>query len=341
MIALEEQLKKAQAKCVRTPSSLSKIFPANHKYYDLYCHAKEWLSNNILKHGNVKVACDGGGFYTDHGIDHCESIVRLADKILDRAEKKLNDYEVFVFLMSVLMHDAGMVHGRPGHGHSCRHVSKSMKNCLPKSEFEQNMIFKIAESHQGKTINGSSDTLGVLLKETHIHGIQIRPALLASLLRLFDEISEDRSRSAIYLLDEGELPVESRIHHAYASCITSVNYDSSAIKIDYYLPVRMLKERFELYINGQINTFYMFDWICSRLAKINSERQYCCKFLWGFLQIERVLANVVVIDDNLEECKEISIQCIDNIDPGNINSSSVVIENKYTGEILVNEVLNA
>jgi len=200
--------------------------------------------------------------------------------------------------------------------------------------FEQNMIFKIAEAHQGKTIAGTSDTLGSLFTVTDIQGIPIRPALLAALLRFFDEISEDSSRGAAYLSKEGELPKESKIYHAYALCIESVSYENCAIKIIYYLPKDMLKNKFDLYHGGKVDSHYMFDWICSRLTKVNSERIYCGKFLWGFLKIEKILASVILVDDNLEEDKTISIQCIDSIDPGSTSKGSIVVDGGYTGTML-------
>ena len=51
---------------------------------------------------------------------------------------------------------------------------------------ERRIIGDIAKSHGGK-----DDPIGKLQSEDHISGIKIRPRLLASILRLADELAED------------------------------------------------------------------------------------------------------------------------------------------------------
>lgn len=314
-------------------------FPSQDNYWQLYCSAKEWLAKNILKHTGIKVACDGEGFYTDHSIDHCNAIIKIANLCLDSVNgTSLSAYEIYLFLVSTLIHDAGMVHGRKDHGANCRKVGEEIKHLLPANIFERTCIYKIAEAHHGRTIFGSKDTIGALKATDTLNNIQFRPALIASLIRLFDEISEDHTRAASYLLDSEGLPEESVIHHAYAASIRSVSYMSKGIEIIYSLAKKDLENKFLLIQDKAKIDVYLFDWICKRFAKINNERQYCASYMWGFLQLEHVTAKIQVLDDELYDIKNITIKGADNFSLDKSTESNIKIEDDYNGETLMQEV---
>ena len=59
------------------------------------------------------------GIYTDHGPDHFDSVIRYAGKLLNlpvviEGNEKIciSPYEVFILLVSILLHDAGNIYGR-------------------------------------------------------------------------------------------------------------------------------------------------------------------------------------------------------------------------------------
>lgn len=315
-----------------------KDFPSEQNYYNLYVNAKDWLSNNILNKNEIKVAYDGEGFYTDHSISHCNAIIKIANKFLDFVYgNKLSAYETYLFLISTLIHDAGMIYGRKDHGANCRKVGEKMHNLLPSNSFERSTIYKIASAHQGRTINNTKDTLNTLQKNDSINNIQFRPSLIASLIRLFDEISEDHTRSYSYFLENDIIPEESKIHHAYAYSIRSVNYISNGIEIIYCLNKKNLKEKYILVQEGCRESIYIFDWICRKFAKINNERQYCSSYMWGFLQIEHVVAKIQILDDDLNDLKTITIRGANNFILDNIETHNIIIENDYSGDKLQKE----
>ena len=332
MFELEKRLQSAQRKS-------GNKFPASHKYFDLYISAKKWLSDNVFKTAIVTVACNGEGFYTDHGIDHFNAIIGMADYFFKSITRDpLTDYEVYLFLMSALMHDAGMAYGRKYHGKNCRAVALDMQNCLPSSEFERRTIFSIAEAHQGKTVSGSCDTLGVLEISSELRGVSFRPALLAAFLRFFDEVSETKERAALYHLNNGILPEESKIHHAYAKMINSVRYSNGVVTIVYGAMKQDLLEKFDVFEGGRlVESVYIFDWVCRKLKKINNERQYCSRFMWGVLRLESIQAEFTIFDDILEECKKIFIRCNDRVNMKKYASDKIEIAPKYSGEKLFKE----
>ena len=314
-------------------------FPSQENYYQLYINAKNCLAQKILNKTGIKVACDGEGFYTDHSIDHCDAIIKIANLCLDSVNNNsLSPYETYLLLISILVHDAGMIYGREDHGANCRKIGEDMPNLLPANAFERTSIYKIAGAHHGRTIFGSKDTIGALGEVETLNNIKFRPALIASLIRLFDEISEDHTRAAGYLLEHQQLPEESIIHHAYASSIRSVSYISKGIEIIYCLNKKDLENKYILMHNGVKEEIYLFDWICKRFAKINNERQYCASYMWGFLQLEHVTAKIQVFDEELYDIKNISIKGKDNFSLDKITESNIHIENNYDGELLKQEV---
>ena len=83
MFELEQKLKKAQEKRAGN-------FPSSQKYFNLYIAAKEWLTTNIFSNAITKVACDGEGFYTDHGISHFNAIISKAELFLNLLKKVID-----------------------------------------------------------------------------------------------------------------------------------------------------------------------------------------------------------------------------------------------------------
>jgi len=142
--------------------------------------------------------------WTDHGVRHVRSVVKIIDKLYKYFQevKKLEKYEIFVLLSAVYIHDLGMFAHNPHfskdkqrkyHGRISGKVLLSMKNFRKKSfitEEEALAIALVSSAHQSNfPINNIKENIKI---GNHI----IRLALLGSVLRIADalDISSNRAK---------------------------------------------------------------------------------------------------------------------------------------------------
>lgn len=312
-------------------------FPSNFNYYDKYEEVKGWLCKAIFPFTDRVVAVEDGMFMTDHGEDHYYAVIDKCSELLQINPKTLKNsitpYEAFLLLMAALMHDAGMIHGRDEHGFSARKVASEMKVELSSNQFEAMNICKIAEAHQGKAVDGSDDTLSKINRRDKLGNQEFRASLLAAILKFSDEICETHERAAKFLQEIGAITEESQIHHEYAITIKSSNYNAEKKRVEL---IYILND-FDLHKQFKFNNenWYMYDWICKKLYKMDAERSYCMKFMSEVVSVYAVKAEVLVIDDLLLEQAHIHI----NIDESGYPEHNV--ENctcgEYVGKTLLQE----
>ncbi|EHH1226311.1 hypothetical protein J7G27_002583 [Vibrio vulnificus] len=297
-------------------------FPSGkNDYFDRYWQIKSYLAQHVYPYIAAGTSAEDGGVYTDHSLDHFNSVIRYAGELLGlekesvSAESKINlkPYEVFITLVSILLHDAGNINGRRGHETQALKIFTGMGDALCPDQFEAAPIAKIARAHGGKVRVGekeSKDTIESLrLKDKDsYHGITFRPKLIAALVRFADEICEDRSRAARFLLNNENLPTKSEVFHKYASSISSVDVD---------LADRSIKIKFEMFKEDVIRTFgkdngsnhdnvFLIDEINERLEKMFCELHYCKKYMYELSHIHRIKVNIEIYDEDfepLDECK--------------------------------------
>ncbi|WP_410500189.1 hypothetical protein [Chitinibacter sp. S2-10] len=279
-------------------------------YFDRYWLIKDHLANSIYPYIAAGTSAEDGGIYTDHSIDHFNAVIRITGKLLGIPDERenaitaaisLNPYEVYITLVSILLHDAGNINGRRGHEKHPLKIFTQMGAGLCPDQFEAKPIADIAQAHGGKTTdihgNTSKDTLSNLKEEDTYAGKKYRPKLIASLVRFADEICEDRSRAARYLLSAGTLPKKSEIFHHYANSISSVDIDlrSKWVNIKYeILEKDILNQYGKDNGEGGHSDCYLIDEINSRLEKMFCEMIYCKSHMIEAVHINQIRANIII-----------------------------------------------
>src|SRR5438552_2406535 len=84
-------------------------FPGAGKtdYYRRFEGAAEWLNQNIHPQVEKGVLLQEGGFLTDHGPEHVNTVIRRASHLVGNPDGKLSPYEAYVLLMAIHFHDVG------------------------------------------------------------------------------------------------------------------------------------------------------------------------------------------------------------------------------------------
>ncbi len=292
-------------------SSNKEYFPHGSEYYfDRYKSIKNYLAKEVYPLIGAATSAAEQGIYTDHGPDHFDAVIRYAGKLLDLPTNPdggcdlfISPYEVFVLLVSILLHDAGNIYGRAGHEKRAITIFRDMGSALCPDAIEAKVIADIATAHGGKTKiadgNYSKDNIGITLGEkTPYGGCQIRQQLIAAIVRFADEICEEKNRAARFLLERDLVPKHSEVFHAYANGISSVDVDLKGKCVN--IRFELMKEHMvKTYGKGSIDCIqnvFLIDEIFSRLEKMNREMLYCQRFMSEHIGLNCIRAKVIIYD---------------------------------------------
>ena len=287
-------------------------FPyGKNNYFDVYWTIKQYCVQHIYPLIGAGTSAEDGGVYTDHSLDHFNSVIRYAGKLLAiPTDKKLivshdlplQPYEIFIMLTSILLHDAGNIEGRKKHEQKTHDIIHTIGPNI--DSFEKNVIAAVAKAHGGKIIdssgNESKDTIGPLRERDTYLGVSFRPQLIAAIVRFSDEICEDRSRAARYPLVKGLLPKKSEVFHQYAYSITSVDIDirSKSVSIKFEVVEDNLVKMFGKDNGSDMpQEVYLIDEINQRLEKMYCEMQYCKSHMFDAVPISQIRAAVHIFED--------------------------------------------
>ena len=277
-----------------------KDFPYNGKidYYDRYKKIKEYLDLHIHPIIVIIAAKKDGGFLTDHGTDHINMVIDRASKLINQSHIQLTHYEAYLLLVSIQLHDTGhIIQGRTKHEKLSAKVITHLGLLMGEESLEKTTIFKICDAHGGENDKGEKiDKLGILPKGDTILNFDIRPQLLAAILRFGDELAEDSTRCSRYLLDGGEILEGSEIYHAYSASLHSVNLDIEGEQINLFYNIK--KDYAVNKLKKKESEEFLLDEIFARIYKLYVECIYCMRFFPSKNKINIVFAKIDFIDDD-------------------------------------------
>jgi len=275
-------------------------FPGGGKvnYFNRFSIIEEYLNNKVHPYVNAGAMLYEDGYLTDHGPDHVVKVIERATELakLSKSEEcDLTSYEVYMLLTAIHFHDVGNIFGREGHNISAEKVMTKLASYFADETTEKRYIKKIAEAHGGK-INGSKDTIGLLPPTDDVLNQTVRMQHMAAILRLADELSDDRTRAARFMLDSEQLPQESEVYHYYANSLHTafVDVDSKEIRMKFEMSLDNARKKFN---KGKDRT-YLLDYIFERTMKTFQESVYCGRFLRPYLWINNVNIEIEICSNN-------------------------------------------
>ncbi|WP_414828950.1 hypothetical protein [Alteromonas sp. H39] len=285
--------------------------PSKADYIAKYKAMKDWLNRNCYRFIGSATSAEDGSFFTDHGPEHFEEVIKYAGMLLgisrDNVECNLTSYEVFLLLSAILLHDAGNVFSRHEHEKKPMTILNQMGVVALESPVERKIIADIAASHGGKVKGGDKDTINARIKhrESNFISISYRPRLVAAIVRFADEICENQTRTSPFLTEITDLPKTSQVFHLYANSISSCTVDliSRRVNVHYTIYDKDVKTKF-----GKLDSdCYLIDEIFDRVEKMYQELMYCSKFFDGLIAVDGIRARITLYDEEHEEIDELTI----------------------------------
>lgn len=311
LLPLEELFRK---RAIGRPVELPNM---NNDYFTQYQQMVNVLRNEYYPNIGTGLAANSAatGFYTAHDGQHFDEVVLHAG-ILVKAENllsvavsvagptELNAYELYLLLAAIRIHDVGNMYGRDDHEKKCFQILRQLGTAAGPDTTEKKIIARIAQAHGGKTSSGSKDTIGQLEISTGSGSVVYRPRLLAGIVRIADEICENRRRAANVLLHERKLPPHSEIYHQYAASIIVNNWSLADRALHLKFEARLCDiekpwgcEERRTGTNTVVTEVYLMDEILLRLEKMDRERRYCNMYTREMFTIDAIKATMDIVSD--------------------------------------------
>ena len=278
-------------------------------------------------------AADPVLFLNDHGPDHINMVIDRANSIVANfSTDHLSEFEAFILLCAIQIHDIGNILGRAGHERKLNSIFDEKSTNIIVDTPERRVIKSIAMAHGGKTENGK-DTISLLSARETIFNETVRTRLLAAILRFADELADDNTRANRPALDLNILGTNSDIYHKYSRALHTVaikpDEENNDFKVSlvFELEAHALKNR---YLVGK-HEKYLLDEIYDRTQKMELERRYCMKFMYPYINIGRIEVVINIYGSQSQKLKAISYTLEDVSYP----NDAVVVRNGMIGNISV------
>ena len=222
---------------------------------------------------------------TIHGCRHVSDLVESLDKLGSSIEKKkeatpLNPLESYILLCAAHLHDAGNIGGRKDHPIRSRELIQDHLDLFYDTETRQN-IYDVARVHGGISGKYGQDTFREIQAD---HYSPPRLRLLAAMLRIADELSENPKRVPAALLRWFQASPESNLAYHYAKCFR--RFDLQNDTLDIQLQIYPDQHEFVTEIDGKSIEF--FDHLESKINVIERETRYCSQYGRPDFDVHRV-----------------------------------------------------
>ncbi|RYU93168.1 HD domain-containing protein [Emticicia agri] len=300
---------------------------ARKNYISIYNVLKTQFDTQIHPEIKTKILeIEKSGFYNDHGVDHIKMVVDRVSRLISllnptfkKIESKnknlekfyISPYEIFILLMAINLHDAGhLIASRDDHAKKGTELLSRFDSADLLDRGEKIAIGKIAKVHGGK-----DDPISRLEPVLSLSNSNIRPQFLAALLRLGDELAEDKSRASNLLLklkDENTYDKEtimdptSELYHRFSACLDSISLDNHEIKLHFYVLEDQLLSEYPKVINkkGDIINQFLLDEIYKRTLKTFTETLYCNRYFPASMRFNSVIGEIHLLTKYQEEIHE-------------------------------------
>lgn len=188
--------------------------------------------------------------FVDHGIVHCQNIESVLDRMIpSNVLEKMSEYELFLLLCGVWLHDIGMLFKEEGETNDQvreTHHERSRKlirKGLPKidlNEDERYVVGEIAFYHRKNEDIGNAKEHYEIQQDWTISKIRLR--FLCALVRLADGCEIAHTRSSRDLVGIAGVNAEARFHHEAHLHVSAVSFDHKTHEIVISIRVKNKKD---------------------------------------------------------------------------------------------------
>ena len=233
---------------------------------------------------------------TIHGCRHISDLIESLDQIaqsIDRRQgaTRLSPLESYILLCAAHLHDVGNVGGRKDHPIRSRKLIRNHRDLFYDTETRQN-VFDVARVHGGTSGKYGNDTFREIGRDNFATP---RLRLLAAMLRIADELSENPERVPTELLEWYESSPRSKFAYRYAQAFRRFDLQNDTL----YIQLRVYPEQhqFTATVDGKLITF--FNHLEKKLDIIEREALYCSQYGRPDFDVRIIRISVEYYEDEL------------------------------------------
>ena len=183
-------------------------------------------------------------YYNDHGEEHLKRVADNYANIVSSSSITLSGCEIFLALLSIWLHDIGLFLGRRSgedpvvarkeHYKRVRDAIDCLEhkgNIATMDVNQKELVIMICEGHSRST------DLSLIADTMLLYGENIRPQMLASILRVADALDIDHRRApeSIFRLFEESIPASSKEHWKKYCTISGIKINPQYASVDVYV----------------------------------------------------------------------------------------------------------
>jgi len=305
--------------------------------FGCYTTARKNLLENILE--EIKRIQPN---MTDHGPRHICDVLKNIQELLGESigewnnqskllsNGKLNGVELYILGLSALFHDVGNVFSRTEHQNQIGHIYDFAMgtNTGNQHDEQKKLVLSICRAHCGEGPDGSKNTLSFVGDSSQLERLEVKPRLLAPLLRFADELAEGEQRTSHFMISQDAYSSDSMSYHKYANC-SSVNIDrkNGRICLTYHIKIG---DNANNGVSSLKELETLLPFIYKRIEKLNQERQYARYYCFLLEPFKEVSATFNFWHDGREiMCDLDPITFSDLVVPGDPQKSVVERNSKY------------
>ena len=189
---------------------------------------RDYARENLLRFWQIH-----SPHYVDHGETHCLNIECLLSRIIPpHVREKMTEYELFLLLCGVWLHDIGMISKKAGekndqvrethHTRSRELIRKKLPE-IALTDDERYVIGEIAFYHRKvEDINNAKE---IFETQDFSTVSKVRLRFLCALVRLADGCEIAHSRSSRKLIEIADVDEEAKFHHEAHLHVSAVDFD--------------------------------------------------------------------------------------------------------------------
>ena len=234
---------------------------------------------------------DGGppNIMTVHGCRHVSDLIDSLDKIATHIAEAFPDdaldlEEAYILLCSAHVHDAGNIGGRMDHANRSGALIETHKH-LFSGTARRERVFDVSRVHGGNDQAFGQDTLRSLNADNYQRP---RLPLLAAILRMGDELSENPERAPEAVLAWFKTSGESVLAHRYSEAFRTFELKHDELFVT--LRVYPAQDNCSATIDNGRLTFY--EYLERRLNKMEMEVRYCSQYGRPYLSVRRIRVSI-------------------------------------------------
>ena len=235
--------------------------------------------------------CTTLNIMTIHGCRHVSDLIESLDKIAMYIAETvpayaLNVEEAYILLCAAHLHDTGNLGGRKDHAERASELIEDHMKLFSGTERRQ-QIFEVSRVHGGRDEDYGKDLLGSLTTDNYQRP---RLPLLAAMLRLGDELSENPERVPNAVANWYKVSGESNLAYRYAESFRGFRLAQDQLFVT--LRVYPAQHNYAGTMNGMEMSFC--EYLEGRLNKMEREVRYCSQYARPYLSIRRIRVSILI-----------------------------------------------